>query len=103
MVRHGDGPQAANYVIGEIVHLRIADSALRDDELFDTAGAGAVRANGRSEWATLCPGMYSNSRGRQPDKEAVRCTPSVIRCGRPHNRQPQSTFDILHRNPRSQS
>ena len=56
VVGHGDGRQAANYVIGEIVHLRIADSALRDDGLFDTAGQGLCARMGRSEWATLCPG-----------------------------------------------
>ena len=53
VVRHGDGPQAANYVIGEIVHVRIADSALRDDGLFDTAGQGLCARLGRSEWAEL--------------------------------------------------
>lgn len=56
VVRHGDGPQAANYVIGEIVHVRIIDAALRDDGLFDTAGQGLCARLGRSEWATLCPG-----------------------------------------------
>lgn len=53
VVRHGEGPQAANYVIGEIVHVRIADSALRDDGLFDTAGQGLCARLGRSEWAEL--------------------------------------------------
>ncbi len=56
VVRHGDGPQAANYVIGEIVRVRIADSALRDDGLFDTAGQGLCARLGRSEWAALGPG-----------------------------------------------
>lgn len=55
VVRHGDGAQAANYVIGEIVHVRVHDDALRADGLFDTAGQGLCARLGRSEWATLCP------------------------------------------------
>ena len=55
VVRHGDGPQAANYVIGEIVHVRIADAALRDDGLFDTAGQGLCARLGRNEWAEIRP------------------------------------------------
>lgn len=55
VVRHGDGPQAANYVIGEIVHVRIIDAALRDDGLFDTAGQGLCARLGRSEWAEIRP------------------------------------------------
>lgn len=55
VVRHGDGPQAANYVIGEIVHVRVHDAALRDDGLFDTAGQGLVARLGRDEWAELRP------------------------------------------------
>lgn len=55
VVRHGEGPQAANYVIGEIVHVRIADSALREDGLFDTAGQGLCARLGRNEWAELRP------------------------------------------------
>ena len=33
VVRHGDGALAANYVIGEIVHVRVADGALSADGL----------------------------------------------------------------------
>lgn len=55
VVRHGEGPQAANYVIGEIVHVRVADAALRSDGLFDTAGQGLCARLGRNEWAELAP------------------------------------------------
>jgi flavin reductase (DIM6/NTAB) family NADH-FMN oxidoreductase RutF len=56
VVRHGDGPQAGSYVIGEIVHVRVHDDALRADGLFDTAGQGLVARMGRDEWAELRPG-----------------------------------------------
>lgn len=55
VVRHGDGPQAANYVIGEIIHVRVHDDALRADGLFDTAGQGLCARLGRSEWAEIRP------------------------------------------------
>jgi len=63
VVRHGEGPQAANYVIGEIVHMRIHDSALRDDGLFDTEGQGLVARMGRDEWSQVLPeGVFSLAR-----------------------------------------
>ena len=63
VVRHGDGPQAANYVIGEIVHVRIHDAALRDDGLFDTAGQGLVARMGRDEWSqVLTESVFSLAR-----------------------------------------
>lgn len=55
IVRHGDGPQAANYIIGEIVHIRVHDVALRADGLFDTAGQGMVARLGRDEWSEVLP------------------------------------------------
>ncbi len=53
LVRHGDGPQAANYIIGEVVHVHVADAALRADGLFDTGGQGLLARLGRDEWAAL--------------------------------------------------
>lgn len=55
VVTHGDGPLAAHYVIGEIVHVRVHDAALRADGLFDTAGQALCGRLGRDEWATLEP------------------------------------------------
>ncbi len=63
VVRHGDGPQAANYVIGEIVHVRIHDAALKADGLFDAAGQGLVARMGRDEWSqVLSEGVFSLAR-----------------------------------------
>jgi flavin reductase (DIM6/NTAB) family NADH-FMN oxidoreductase RutF len=63
VVKHGDGPQAANYIIGEIVHLRVHDAALRDDGLFDSAGQHLVSRMGRDEWSeVLAEGVFSLKR-----------------------------------------
>jgi flavin reductase (DIM6/NTAB) family NADH-FMN oxidoreductase RutF len=56
VVRHGAGAQAANYIIGEVVHVRVHDEALRADGLFDTAGQGLVGRMGRDEWVEVVPG-----------------------------------------------
>ena len=56
VVRHGAGAQAANYVIGEVVHVRVLDAALRADGFFDTAGQGLVGRMGRDEWVEVVPG-----------------------------------------------
>lgn len=56
VVRHGAGAQAANYIIGEVVQVRVHDSALRADGLFDTAGQGLVGRMGRDEWVEVVPG-----------------------------------------------
>lgn len=55
VVKHGDGPQAASYIIGEIMHLRVHDGAIRADGLFDTAGQGLVARMGRDEWSEVLP------------------------------------------------
>jgi flavin reductase (DIM6/NTAB) family NADH-FMN oxidoreductase RutF len=55
VVRHGDGAQAANYVIGEVVHLYVADHALHADGLFDTGGQELCARLGRDEWSKLAP------------------------------------------------
>ena len=60
MVRHGDGVQAANYVIGEVVHVCVDDSALRADGLFDTGGQGLCARLGRDEWSELGPQAIFN-------------------------------------------
>ena len=56
VVRHGAGAQAANYIIGEVVHVRVQDAALRADGLFDTAGQALVGRMGRDEWVEVVPG-----------------------------------------------
>lgn len=63
VVRHGSGAQAANYIIGEVVHVRIHDAALRADGLFDTAGQGLVGRMGRDEWSEVVPkGVFDLAR-----------------------------------------
>lgn len=53
VVQHGVGPQAANYIIGEVVHIHVARKAMPDGVL-DPGGVEYLARMGGDWYARLC-------------------------------------------------